>query len=327
MKPLLEKTPLAYALLPVSWVYAGLVGVRRWLFRRGFLSVHRVPVPVVVVGNVVAGGAGKTPTVIALARHFQARHKKVGIVSRGYGRKTNDCREVHPDSLPADVGDEPLLIRKTTNAPVFVASTRVVACAALLLAYPDTDLIICDDGLQHYRLHRDVEVCVFDNRGIGNGWLLPAGMLREPWNPQRALNPRFLILHTGNRPALEQGFTAQRRLADYAIAQDGRRVPLRDLAQSQQPLAALAGIAQPEAFFTMLRERGVPIAETLALPDHYDFDSYQCTLDKRYKLICTEKDAAKLWQIAPDALAVPLEFTPESAFFTALDAALIAIAR
>lgn len=327
MKPLLEKTPLAYALLPVSWVYAGLVGVRRWLFRRGFLSVHRVPVPVVVVGNVVAGGAGKTPTVIALARHFQAQHKKVGIVSRGYGRKTNDCREVHPDSWPADVGDEPLLIYKTTNAPVFVAKTRVAACAALLLAYPDTDLIICDDGLQHYRLHRDVEVCVFDNRGIGNGWLLPAGMLREPWNPQRALNPRFLILHTGNRPALEQGFTAQRRLADYAIAQDGRRVPLDDLAQSQQPLAALAGIAQPEAFFTMLRERGVPITETLALPDHYDFDSYQCTLDKRYKLICTEKDAAKLWHIAPDALAVPLEFTPESAFFTALDAALIAMAR
>lgn len=121
---------------------------------------------------------------------------------------------------------------------------------------------------------------------------------------------------------MEQGFTAQCRLADYAIAPDGSRVPLTDLAQSQQPLAALAGIAQPEAFFAMLRERGVPIVETIALPDHYDFDSYTCKLDKHYRLICTEKDAPKLWRIAPDALAVPLEFTPESAFFAALDSAL-----
>ncbi|MEN9374647.1 MAG: hypothetical protein RIR79_2199, partial [Pseudomonadota bacterium] len=147
----------------------------------------------------------------------------------------------------------------------------------------------------------------------------------EVWNPNRALNPRFLILHTGNHPALEQGFTAQRRLADYAIAQDGSRVLLTDLAQSQQPLAALAGIAQPEAFFSMLRERDVPIAKTIELPDHYDFNSYQRTLNKRYRLICTEKDAAKLWQIAPDALAVPLEFAPESAFFTALDELIISL--
>ena len=322
IKPLLQKTPLAYTLLPIAWLYEGLVGLRRWLYRRGFLTVHRVPVPVVVVGNVVAGGAGKTPTVMALVRHFQAQNKKVGIVSRGYGRKTKDCREVQPDASPTDVGDEPLLIRQSTHAPVFVAPTRLAACATLILAYPDTDLIICDDGLQHYSLHRDVEICVFDNRGIGNGWLLPAGMLREPWHSNRALNPRFLILHTGNQPALEQGFTAQRRLADYAIAQDGSRVLLTDLAQSQQPLAALAGIAQPEAFFAMLRERGVPIVETIALPDHYDFDSYTCKLDKHYRLICTEKDAPKLWRIAPDALAVPLEFTPESAFFAALDSAL-----
>ena len=276
-----------------------------------------MPVPVVVVGNVVVGGAGKTPTVIALVRHLQAQGKAIGVVSRGYGRRTKTCLEVQPDANPSDTGDEPLLIRKATNAPVFVAPTRVAACHALLSAYPKTDIIICDDGLQHYALHRDMEICVFDNRGIGNGWLLPAGMLREAWP-----RPVSLVLHTGNRPAFETGFTAERRLADYAIAHDGSRIALRDLAQSQQPLAALAGIAQPEAFFTMLHERGVPIAHTIALPDHYDFDSYTRMLDKRYRLICTEKDAAKLWRIAPDALAVPLEFAPESGFFLALDALL-----
>lgn len=308
---------LARLLWPLSVLLGLLVRLRQGLYLSGFLQRHRVPVPVIVVGNVVAGGAGKTPVVMALARHLQARGLHPGVISRGHGRRTRGCREVHADSPALEVGDEPALIKRSTQVPVFVAARRIDAARALLARYPQTDVLLSDDGLQHYALARDIEVCVFDDRGVGNGWLQPAGPLREPWP-----RPVDLVLHTGARPAFT-GFTSRRALARHAVRANGTQVALATLAQaSGRPLLAVAAIARPEAFFDMLRAQGLPLTRTMALPDHYDFDNWPRPTDKAYTLICTEKDAIKLWQQHPDALAVPLEFTPEPAFLAALDALL-----
>ena len=318
---------IACLLWPVSQIFRLLVWLRRQFYDWGLFKTQRVDALVIVVGNVVAGGAGKTPTVIALVRHLRAQGKRVGVISRGYGRTGTACTEVCGDSLPRDVGDEPLLIQHATNAPVFVGRSRYEAAMALLMRHPATQIIVCDDGLQHYGLYRDLEICVFDDRGYGTGWLLPAGPLRESW-PRRPVTrvgqsaDRLLVLHTGGQPVFA-GFTAQRSLAPFGLACDGTRVALSSLrAPGAQPLLALAGIAHPEAFFSMLCALKLPMEQTIALPDHYAFNSTKVPFYEGYRIICTEKDAVKLWPVAPDALAVPLVFEPEAAFFKALDAAL-----
>ena len=327
-----RRGPLAWALTPLAGLYGALSGLRGALYRAGWLRRTRLPVSVVVVGNVVAGGAGKTPTTLALVAHLRARGWRPGIVSRGHGRAGTDCREVTPDADPRLVGDEPLLLRHRAGVPVFVAPHRAEAGAALLAAYPACDLLVCDDGLQHLALARDVEVVVFDARGTGNGWLLPAGPLREPWPRARPrsgqAHPAELVLHTeAGGPSLPvppgtPAFHARRTLAPEALRADGTRVPLAAL--RGQPLTALAGIARPAAFFTMLQSAGLTLAETQALPDHYDFRSWLRPSGKGQKLICTEKDAVKLWPLAPNALAVPLVLDVPPAFFAALDEALAA---
>ncbi|MFZ3219795.1 MAG: tetraacyldisaccharide 4'-kinase [Rhodoferax sp.] len=321
---------LASVLWPLSLVFGALTALRRQLYRWGFLTTRRVDALVVVVGNVVAGGAGKTPTVITLVRHLQAQTYRVGVVSRGYGRQRSDCLEVLPHASPADVGDEPLLVHRSTGAPVFVGRTRHEAAAALLKQHPDIQIIVCDDGLQHYGLYRDLEICVFDDRGCGNGWRLPAGPLREGW-PRQAVRTagqhpeHLLVLHTGSRPAFA-GYTAQRSLAPVAVRRDGTQVALTTwTTPDAPPLVAVAGIGQPESFFAMLRALGLPLVKTVALPDHYDFNSWSGNEYAGYTLICTEKDAAKLWPLAPDAVAVPLVLTAEPAFFSTLDTRIAAL--
>ncbi|OGB34486.1 MAG: tetraacyldisaccharide 4'-kinase [Burkholderiales bacterium RIFCSPLOWO2_12_FULL_61_40] len=315
----------AWLLRPVSLLFLVMVDLRRQLFRVGLLKVQRVNAMVIVVGNVLAGGAGKTPTVISIVQHLKSQGRRVGVISRGYGRNGEDCREVRPDSRPQEVGDEPLLLRHATQVPVFVGRSRVAAAKALLKQHPQTEIIVCDDGLQHYRLYRDLEICVFDDRGCGNHWLLPAGPLRECWPriplPQAGQHQdRFMVLHTGSHPAFA-GYTAQRSLAPHMVRLDGTVIPVSMLCTpGSKPLMAIAGIAQPEVFFAMLRARGLPLAKTLALPDHYNFDSLPRSVYEGYQLICTEKDAGKLWQIAPGALSSPLVQTAEPAFFHTLDA-------
>lgn len=301
---------LARLLTPLSWVYGGVSGLRGWVYRRGWRHSVRLPVPVVVVGNVVAGGAGKTPLTMALVAHLQSQGWRPGVVSRGHGRRTHDTRPVDPDSAPADVGDEPLLIRQRTGAPVWVGVQRADAGLALLRTHPEVDIIVCDDGLQHWALARDLEICVMDERGIGNGWLLPAGPLREPW--PKAVD---LLLHTGAN-SIGGGFQARRELGDWASDAQGRRVALQSL--SGQPVDALAGLAKPEGFFKLLRDKGLTLHQTQALPDHHDFASWPRSALAR-PLLCTEKDAAKLWQRQPQALAVPLTLTPEPGFWQAFD--------
>jgi len=307
---------LAWGLWPISLLFGLLVRIRLALYQWNWFKSEGVPVPLVVVGNVVVGGVGKTPVVIALVAHWQAQGLAVGVISRGYRRRTHGCLEVTARTSALDAGDEPSLIQRRTQAPLFVAERRIDAARALLAAYPQTQLIVSDDGLQHLALRRDLEIGVFDDRGVGNGWLLPAGPLREPW--PRALD---MVLHTGTHLAFA-GFQARRELDMVAYRADGSAVALTELAKpspTTQPLLALAAIAQPEAFFAMLRNQGVKPAETLALPDHYDLDSFSRNEYKNHRLICTEKDAVKLWLIRPDALAVPLLCTLPDAFLNTLD--------
>jgi tetraacyldisaccharide 4'-kinase len=305
----LRRGVLARLLWPVSLLFGALAALRRGLYRLGVLRGTRLPVPVIVVGNVVAGGAGKTPVVIALVEHLRSAGLRAGVVSRGYGRAAADCREVLAGSDPADAGDEPLLVKRRTGAPVFVAPRRADAAQALLHAYPDTQLIVSDDGLQHHALARDLEICVFDERGTGNGWLLPAGPLRERW-PRSA----DLVLRPPGLAKIE-GFTVRRALAGWAMRADGTRVQLAEL--RGQPLKAVAAIAKPEGFFAMLRERGLHPDPCLALPDHAGFDA--ADVGGGQPLLCTEKDAVKLWRLRPDAWAVPLQVEIEPAFWNALD--------
>jgi tetraacyldisaccharide 4'-kinase len=310
----------------LSQVYKVLAFTHRKLYQTGIFQVNKVSVPVVVIGNIVAGGGGKTPTVIALAQHLQAQGIQVGVISRGYGRTSTECQEVKKDSKISEVGDEPASVLLAFNAIIFVANSRFEAASALLKSYPATQVILSDDGLQHHALQHDIAVTVFDDRGLGNGLLLPAGPLRE--STVKATNS--LVLHTGNQAAklpniLAPQFTARRALASYALKADGSRVNLSDLKENNK-LLALAGIANPEAFFTMLRGQGLNLAKTVSLPDHYDFHyNFNSTLSNEYAgytIICTLKDAVKLWQMHPEALAVPLEFEPEAAFFAAFDALL-----
>jgi tetraacyldisaccharide 4'-kinase len=189
-----------------------------------------------------------------------------------------------------------------------VAPARPEAARALLHEHPRTQLIISDDGLQHYALQRDLEICVFDDRGIGNGWLLPAGPLREPWP-----RPVDLTLRTSGTRGIE-GFEVRRRLATHARRADGERVALSSLRGLE--LCAVAGIANPQAFFTMLRAAGLTLHRAMALPDHHAFDQ---PLDTQGELVCTEKDAVKLWRSRPDAWAVPLEVEIEDGFWRAFD--------
>ncbi len=323
-KTWVERGWRAFALLPVSGLYALVAGIRRRGFAAGLFNSTKFNTPVVVVGNVVAGGAGKTPLVIALVGHLRAKGLRAGVVSRGHGRVGFDVLQVTPQTPAQRSGDEPALIHRATGAPVFVAKKRVSAVNALLAAYPDTDIVIADDGLQHLPLGRDMEVVVFDDRGVGNGWLLPAGPLREPW-PRLARGESF-VLHTGLKPAFA-GFTSTRRLADHAYAADGQKVPLQTL--RGRPLAAIAAIANPDAFFAMLRSVGLTLETAQAWPDHHDFADLHAGAFAGKTVLCTEKDAVKLFG-TPRAeginlLAVPLEFSPEQAFFDAFDTSLARI--
>ena len=307
----LRRGATAWLLRPLAGLYGLLAGSRRLLYRTGLLHTERLPVPVLVVGNVVAGGAGKTPVVAAVAEPLGARALRPGAISRGYGRSSTGCREVRPTDPAREVGADPLVLARRCGVPVFVAPRRGQAGRALLQAHPGTQVLVSDDGLQHLALARDIEICVFDERGIGNGWLLPAGPLREAW-PRRA----DLVLRPDGAAGIE-GLRLARRLDAHALRADGSRIPLAELAR--QPVLALAGIARPEVFFAMLRQAGVQPAQTLALADHHDFDADPPQLPAGLTVVCTEKDAVKLWRQRPDAWAVPLAVEVEPAFWSALD--------
>jgi tetraacyldisaccharide 4'-kinase len=330
-----HRGPLAWALRPVALVFEALVRGRRLAYQRHWLSAQRLPVPVVVVGNVVVGGAGKTPTVIALVQHLRQRGWTPGVVSRGHGRDGLTCHLAGPYSTPAEVGDEPALIRRATGAPLAVGRRRVDAARLLLQHHPEVDILISDDGMQHLALARDLTVVVFDERGVGNGWMLPAGMLREPWPSAAPAGEQRLLLRTLRQestaaslpplPGSAQAFVAPRTLARQVHDALGRTRDLEDF--RGHPVGALAGIAQPQVFFEMLRARGLGLDAPLPLPDHASAAEMLAALGPGRPWLCTDKDAVKLFpelRDRPDleVWAVPLEQQAEPTFWDALDTAL-----
>ncbi|HWP17680.1 MAG TPA: tetraacyldisaccharide 4'-kinase [Burkholderiaceae bacterium] len=316
----LGRGPLALALWPLGALYAGICALRRAAFRAGIAPRVRLPVPVLVVGNVIAGGAGKTPTTLALVRHLSARGWHPGIVSRGYGRHGDDAQVLQPSHTAAQVGDEPLLMARRSGAPVAVARDRAEAGRRLLAIHPEVDILVCDDGLQHLRLDRDVEVLVFDERGVGNGWYLPAGPLRD--SPRRHAD---LVLYNAPAPSTARPGHGSRRALARPVALAAWRRGETDTALAWEGLRArrvlaVAGVAHPARFFSMLRAQGLT-PETLALPDHHDYaGGWPWRGWDGDVVLVTEKDAVKL-DHCDDARVhvVALDLQPDPTFFQALD--------
>ena len=275
-------------------------------------------VPVAVVGNVMVGGAGKTPLVMALVKHWMSQGIMVGVVARGFGRETTKVTEVHGLSAFKDVGDEPLLIWQRCQVPVFVGADRAACCLALLAAHPQTQVLISDDGLQHAGLHRDLEICVFDERGFGNGWLLPAGPLREPW--PRPADPSISVWNLGSHPIANVDLVMVRRqLAPFAVGANGQRRPLSEW--KNRSVNALAAIAKPHLFFYGLRGQGLDLAVTQVWPDHDPLIGFNPNMAVG-DWFCTEKDAVKLWARFPQVWAVPLELLGLESWWSDIDQAL-----
>ncbi|MBB5203845.1 tetraacyldisaccharide 4'-kinase [Inhella inkyongensis] len=322
----LRRGPLAWSLRPLTAVYRALQSWDRARHASGRRAIHRPPVPVLVVGNWIVGGAGKTPTLLAVLALLKAWGWRAGVVSRGYGRHSEGVQLAHAHSDAHQLGDEPLLIWRRSGAPLAVAASRGEACAALLAAHPDLNLIVSDDGLQHAGLARDLSLWLFDARGLGNGWLLPAGPLRQ----DRALPPlpgsraNHLVLYTDGQPSTAlPGFVAQRQLAG-AVSLDSwwnhqAQTPQALESLRGRRLVAVAGLARPQAFFDMLQAAGLDF-QALPLPDHHRFDHLPWQADD--ELLLTEKDAVKLppERLAPGqrAWVLPLDLQPEPAFAEAL---------
>lgn len=293
----------------LSLVYGGLARLRASFYRRGLFKVHRLRVPVIVVGNLVAGGSGKTPLTIALARGLAAQGWHPGIVSRGYGRRSQEPVRVRPE-LPAEVcGDEPLLIARQTGLPVFVDSDRVAAARRLVAE--GCNLIIADDGLQHRRLGRDIEIEVIDGeRRHGNGRLIPAGPMRE----RATRRVDFRVINGGQ--AGEGEWPMRLVLADAQPLEGGSARPLSSFAG--QAVHAVAGIGNPGRFFQALRDVGIAPIEH-AFPDHHAYDAADLRFTPDAPLLMTEKDAVKCTDFALNrAYAVPVRADLPAGLFAAL---------
>ena len=294
--------PLTWCLFPLTWLSRAYIVLAKLVYQLGWKSAVKLPVPVIVVGNVMVGGTGKTPIVIHLAQRLTHMGWRVGVIARGHGSPLAHCTEVFRQSLAREVGDEALLLKHRLDLPVFIGKQRAQAALLLMQTYPQTQLIISDDGLQHRALHHDVAICVFDDRGLGNGWLMPAGPLRESW--PRRLQPGVvqMTVHTGELP-FEDSLAAHRQLAEYAVNGRGEQRALQ--AWQHQAVDAVAAIAQPELFFSALRNTGLLLSHTQAFPDHDLLEHW--LPNSGHDVMCTEKDAVKLWPDHPEVWAVPLQ--------------------
>ena len=302
-------SPFLLPLLPLSWFFRLVVAVRRWAYRCGLLCSFRLAVPVIVVGNLTVGGSGKTPLVIWLVRCLREHGFHPSVISRGYGGAERGVRAVTADSPASAVGDEPLLLARRTGVPVFVGRDRVAAGRALLAAHPTCDVIVSDDGLQHYRLRRDAEIAVFDGRGAGNRRLLPAGPLREPlgrltavtavvWNSAPP-GSNFADVHV---PQFPMRLAAE---SFYALNDSARRCSVEDLRPKR--LFALAGIGDPSRFFAQLAALGL-VFEAHPFPDHHVYTMADLAFAREGTLLMTEKDAVKCASFPlHDAWVLPVE--------------------
>ncbi len=294
-------------LLPFSWLFAALSGLRRFAYRCGLLRAERLPVPVIVVGNLVAGGAGKTPLTLWLVAELRAKCWQPGIVSRGHGADTTLAKRVDAQGDAAEFGDEPLLLARRSRVPVAVCRERAAAGRLLLSQHPACDVLVADDGLQHYGLARDVELAVFDARGAGNGCRLPAGPLREPLSRLATVDAVVLNGDVTQLPLPSGVPTFAMRLAGETFVAFGdptRRCTPADLAG--KALHAYAGIGDPVRFFRHLAALGLHAAE-YPLPDHHVFSAADFAPAAGGVILLTEKDAVKCAGLIPgEAWVLPV---------------------
>ncbi|MBS3916781.1 MAG: tetraacyldisaccharide 4'-kinase [Sulfuritalea sp.] len=299
---------LATLLLPVALLFALAVKFRRLAYRLGWLASVKLPVPVVIVGNITAGGSGKTPLVLYLVQELSRRGWRPGIVSRGYGGAAQSVQAVSAASDVTLVGDEPLLLARRSGCPVFVGLDRVAAAQALLSAHANCNVLISDDGLQHLHLARDVEIVVVDERGIGNGWPLPAGPLREC--PERIAEVHALVRNgdVSAPPGIIPKRVFNMRLAGerFCNLHDPQRTcGAADLCGLR--LHALAGIGNPARFFRQLEGMGLQV-EAHAFPDHHVFQAPDLVFAGADAILMTEKDAVKCQAFAPpETWVLPVE--------------------
>jgi len=302
--------PLRWALYPLSLVYCMVVALRRAYLI--YLKQEHAPVPLIVVGNLTVGGVGKTPLVIAIAEHFTKRGLRVGIVSRGYGAKIKKYpHEVRLDNTAREVGDEPLLLAKKTRVPVVIAPKRMDAVNYLVKQH-QVELIISDDGLQHYKMGRSIEIAVIDGkRGLGNRLCLPAGPLRE--RPKRLRHTDFIVVNGEDWPG-----TYRFDLTPGAVMhlKSGNKAPL-DWHKAGH-VAAVAGIGHPERFFDTLRELDIT-HKPYVFPDHHRFVAADLDMPERV-CVMTEKDAVKCHAFADESMHVlPVQVSINHEFWNRLE--------
>lgn len=289
-------------LTPLELFYRGVIRARRWCYRRGLFKTRRPPVPVVVVGNITVGGTGKTPVVVALVEHLLAQGYRPGVVARGYGaaEPVLDPLLVQATTNPAQCGDEPLMTHQRTAAPVAVCADRCLAVQALLECH-DLDIVLSDDGLQHYALARDLEVLLYDAAtAFGNGHCLPAGPLREPLS---RLGEADFVLARGADTGPD---SVQYSLTCLVHLHTGERRPLEPDAIGADP-HVIAGLADPGLFLNMLRSHGLRPRARL-FPDHHRYRKADFNGLEDRTILMTEKDAVKCRSLAPqDSWYAPVE--------------------
>lgn len=301
---------LNVVLLPFAWVFGMAAAFRRGLYRHGWRASGHPGVPVLVVGNLTVGGSGKTPFVIWLVNWLRQQGFRPGVVSRGYGRADRTVRMVAAQSTAAEVGDEPLLVHQQTGAPVAVGASRLQAARLLLVRQPGVDIIVSDDGLQHYALRRDLELVRVDAAtGFGNGWLLPAGPLREPRSRLAGADALIVTEREGIAPPAAAGlpvFAVRLQPSGFVNLVTGRRCERPAFAG--KAVHAVTGIARPESFFGLLAQLGIA-HRPRAFPDHHRFSAGE--LDATATVVMTQKDAVKCRPFAgPDWWALELTLVP-----------------
>lgn len=293
---------VTWVLLPLSWLYCLIAIIRRKLYQSNILKSYSARAPVVVVGNIVVGGSGKTPLLLALCTYMQKQGFRPGVVSRGYGGNVTGVKQVQADDSADVVGDEPLMIFNRTGLPVVVGADRVAA-VDYLLENNDCDIVFSDDGMQHYRMQRDLEIAVIDSdRGFGNGFCLPAGPLRERTSRLQAAD---IIVYNGPDLSAVDKCSYSLRMTGLSRLDSDENRPLTSFLQ--KPVHVVAGIGNPGRFFNQLRQNGIDVIEH-AFPDHHGYQQDDFSGWNEACIIMTEKDAVKCSDLAlTDAWIVNVE--------------------
>ena len=307
---------LSIALLPLSLLFSLVAGFRRLAYRIGLLHIRRFPLPVLVVGNITVGGTGKTPLVTWLADHLRSQGWRPGIVSRGYGGSARHWpQQVRADSDPATVGDEAVMLAALTACPMCVGPDRPAAVEALL-QHTDVNIVISDDGLQHYALARDLEIAVLDGeRRLGNGFLLPAGPLREPKTRLRSVD---LVVVNGQ--AEEGEFSMELHQPSVRPLTGGEAMDLSRF--SGAPVNAVAGIGNPQRFFDLLGRHAIDVRPH-PYPDHHAFEAGDLAFDDDLPILMTETDAVKCRRLpCRNCWVVHVDAQPNAGFVQRLNTAL-----